>query len=179
MRKKIGIPGTTILMMLAFLLACPTVAPGSSAAAGIPASADGPALLLYDSLALSTPRERNVETLERLLAAYGIPVAAMAFDRYAEGTLKSYRRVVVMRNAPDLPPNGALASELAAYEGDYLQIGGQELPDRVRAGLDLKLASAPPDTVRLKAGNTVRRCRTSGTWTISQGLQALPSAMAR
>lgn len=153
MRKNFGIPRTTMLIVLAFALACTIVSTGSASAANSPASTAAPALLLYDSLALSTSREGNVETLERLLAAYGVPVTAMAFDRYAEGTLKSYRRVVIVRNATDLPANGALASELAAYDGDYLQIGGQELPDRARAGLGLKLAPAPMDAIRLEAGD--------------------------
>lgn len=154
MRKGFGIPGTATLIVLALALAWSSVSVRPASAAAATGSTASPVLLLYDSLALSSPREGNVETLERLLAAYGVPVVAMAFGRYAAGTLKSYRRVAVIRNAPDLSIAGdALASDLASYDGDYLQIGGLELPDRVRARLDLKLAQAPQDTVRLETGD--------------------------
>ncbi|MFC3804122.1 hypothetical protein [Cohnella sp. GCM10012308] len=154
MRKRFGMPGTAALIVLAFALACTSISARPVYAADAPASSASPVLLLYDSLALSTPRAGNVETLERLFAAYGIEVAAMPVDRYAAGTLKSYKRVAVVRNAPDLSIAGsALASDLASYEGDYLQIGGQELPDRMRAKLGLKLAAAPLDSVRLDAGD--------------------------
>jgi len=154
MRKRFGIPGTAALIALAIALACASVSVRPASAANKPPSSAAPVLLLYDSLALSTPREGNVETLERLFAAYGVPVAAMSIDRYAKGTLKSYRRVAVVRNAPDLSiADDALASDLAAYDGDYLQIGGQELPGRVQARLGLALTAAPLDTIRLEAGD--------------------------
>lgn len=153
MRKSFSITRAAMLIVLAFALACASVTPGPAAAESAPPAAAGRVLLLYDSLALSTARQGNVETLERLLAAYGVRVVAMAFDRYAAGTLKSYSRVVVVRNAPDLSANDTLASELTAYDGDYLQIGGQTLPDRVRTRLGLKLTPAPPEMIRIEAGD--------------------------
>ncbi|CAI6081668.1 hypothetical protein [Cohnella sp. JJ-181] len=154
MRKRFGTLGAATMIVLAFMLACSPVSVRPVSAAAAPAPTGDTVLLLYDSLALSTEREGNVETLERLLAAYGVPVAALSFDRYAEGMLKSYRRVAVVRNAPDLSiANAALVSDLASYGGDYLQVGGRELPDRVRARLNLTLDAAPLDTVRLEAGD--------------------------
>ncbi|WP_217597342.1 hypothetical protein [Cohnella sp. GbtcB17] len=154
MRKRSGMPRTAALLILAFALACSSVSAGPASAASAPDPSAASVLLLYDSLALSTPREGNVEALERLFAAYGVPVEAMPIDRYAEGSLKSYRRVAVVRNVSDLSVAGsALASDLASYDGAYLQIGGLELPGRAQTKLGVELQAAPLDSVRLEAGD--------------------------
>ncbi|MBB6733095.1 hypothetical protein [Cohnella zeiphila] len=117
------------------------------------AAAQQGALLLYDSEAKSTPHEGNIETLQRLLASFGQAVTVQSEDDYRSGEMSAYDRVLVVRNAPDLEPrNPDYIRDLAAYGGSYLQIGGTDIPKRVRDRLALRVVSSPSAAYRLTAG---------------------------
>lgn len=125
---------------------------GSSRSADAASASERGVLLLYDSQAISTPLQGNIETLARLLASFGKPADVESADDYRSGEMSAYGRVVVVRNAPDLPlGNSDYSRDLAAYGGGYLQIGGYDVPQRVRGRLNLRVQKTPPDTLRLTA----------------------------
>ncbi|MDI4650153.1 hypothetical protein [Cohnella hashimotonis] len=151
MRKKNVLAFTATLILWIFASSCWTLGVRPVAAME---TDERPVLLLYDSLAVSTAREGNIETLERLFAAYGVPVVAMSIDSYASGMLENYVRVAFVRNVIDLAiSNEIFLRDLSAYGGDYLQIGGSDLPARARAKLGISIEVAPPDAFSLKVGD--------------------------
>ncbi|WP_280767958.1 hypothetical protein [Paenibacillus sp. PastH-2] len=80
-------------------------------------------LLLYDSLAAGTPREGNVRDLERLLAAYSVQVTVVSLDRYEQGAMEAYARVITVINDPRLAAGSSYEADIDHYRGQYLHIG--------------------------------------------------------
>ncbi|WP_239630325.1 DUF2334 domain-containing protein [Paenibacillus sp. H1-7] len=110
-------------------------------------------LVVYDSLALGTPKEGNIEALKRVLASFGVEVTVTSFDRYKQGTLDKYQQVIGVRNADDLTELKAeYRNDFASYQGAYLHIGSQ-LPDKTRQALGLQVEERSRDTIRLSIGS--------------------------
>ncbi|OAB43360.1 hypothetical protein PGLA_08930 [Paenibacillus glacialis] len=95
------------------------------------------ALLLYDGLAKGSSREGNVETMQRLLASYGIKVTQSTFDNYKKGGLAEYNKVIGIQNLDELSiTNEDFINDLKIYKGDYLHIG-TSIPSAVQVELNM------------------------------------------
>ncbi len=129
-----------MLLLLALAIACTpwqaAAEEASEAGAGQEASVapsnDRKVLFVYDSLAIGTELEGNVEVLQRLLSAVGAQVTMQSEDGYYTGQMQDYRAVIHMRNQSALPPSGALSADLADYSGPYLHIGANLSPRAAR-----------------------------------------------
>ncbi|GGA10885.1 hypothetical protein GCM10008018_65190 [Paenibacillus marchantiophytorum] len=109
-------------------------------------------LLLYDSAAISTPKEGNVEALERLLASFGTQVTVHSYDQYQAGMLMNYTKVISVRNADDLfQIPDSYKQDLGNYQGDFLHIGNQ-VPMNVQQALGLDEQNVEQDIASLKIG---------------------------
>ncbi|MDQ0891674.1 uncharacterized protein YdaL [Paenibacillus sp. V4I9] len=109
-------------------------------------------LLIYDSAALGTPKEGNIEALQRILASLGAHVTLMTYDRYETGMLSHFRKVISVRNADDLfQLPDSYDRDLARYDGDYLHIGNQ-IPENVWKVLKLEEKRVDQDTVSQAIG---------------------------
>ncbi|MDO7908052.1 hypothetical protein Q5741_16690 [Paenibacillus sp. JX-17] len=136
---------------LAVILLITCLCGSLSGPAAVQAQPDTKTLLLYDSLAVDTPKEGNVEELQRLLAAFGAQVTVMNLDHYTADTLSGYDRVIYVKNAPDLYDiNKDFLKDMAAYTGDYLHIG-THLPERVQQQLHTVTAVIPDAAVTITA----------------------------
>lgn len=125
-------------------------------------------LVVYDSLALGTPRQGNVESLERLLAAYGVQVTVCSTDDYKPGMLGGYAKAIGVGNLADASlVNPVYARDLAAYEGDYLHIG-EHPPERVMKALQLRLLRTGRQSIRLSSGSYAQTMGVSGIPTIDR-----------
>lgn len=83
------------------------------------------ALVLYDSLGAGTAQEGSIADVLRLLSACGIQTVVSELDDYAGGTMQSFERIVVIRNAAEFPvANPLFVQDIALFPGEYLQIGG-------------------------------------------------------
>lgn len=75
-------------------------------------------LLVYDSLAVGSAKEGNVDALKRLLGGMGAVVKIVDAERYVSGTMESYSHVILLRNHADWSyDTEELMQELAQYEG--------------------------------------------------------------
>jgi len=146
LKRRIMPVGLLLLVILSIVLPLPQT---MRAAAAQPDQV----LLLYDSLAADTPQAGNVEALERLLAGFGVQVTAMSFDRYAAGQLSQAHKLIIVRNADDLPAwPQAFLTDLDSYSGSLLQIGGQPLAALQRKlQLDI-VQTGGADTISLQIG---------------------------
>ncbi|MGF7048870.1 uncharacterized protein YdaL [Paenibacillus sp. DS2015] len=107
------------------------------------------ALLLYDSLAKGTSREGNVETLQRLLASYGVKVTSGTYDEYERGTLSRYTKVIGIRNSVELTiTNIDFINDFEIYEEDYFHIG-TAIPTSVQKELSIQTEVATEQFVDL------------------------------
>lgn len=81
-------------------------------------------LIVYDSLAIGTEREGNVEVLKRLLASFRIQVTTESIDSYKTGSLEQYSHLIEVHNRTDMleEPNDYV-TDLQAYKGNVLYIG--------------------------------------------------------
>ncbi|WP_168119372.1 DUF2334 domain-containing protein [Paenibacillus sp. HB172176] len=96
-------------------------------------------LVVYDSLAVGSANEGNVEQLQRLLVSFGVEVTICSYDRYQEGTMNEFKKVVAIRNAFDLPDvSQTFQADFANYKGEYMHIGAFP-PERVIETLDLSI----------------------------------------
>lgn len=137
---------TALLLSFCILLAAPSAA--VRAAGPTPPAV----LLVYDSLAIGTSREGNVEALKRLLASFGAQVTAISFDAYRPGMLARYDKVAAIRNAPDLDlTNEAYKQDFASFTGGYLHIGAQA-PTAMQETLRLRTGTAVRESVTLTIG---------------------------
>lgn len=126
----------------------------AQAAAESPAPGTGRVLLLYDSLALGTPREKETAAVERLLAALGARITVSPLAEYRAGTLTSFHRLLLLVNDPEIPAaSPALEQDLAAYAGSVLQLGG--LPPAAGGPGPRRWGPAP-------AGDAAGRASTAG-----------------
>ncbi|MRN54073.1 hypothetical protein [Paenibacillus monticola] len=81
-------------------------------------------LLLFDSLAIGTAREGNVNELQRQLASLNAKVTLVSLDQYERGAMAPYSNVITVINAPDLAiANKSYLGDLERYKGQYLHIG--------------------------------------------------------
>lgn len=136
----------SLLLVLGVLL---LLSPGPAQAAPAP----GKVLVLYDSLAIGTPRQGNVAELQRLLAARHAGVTLLSLDRYEQGEMGAYDHVVTVINAPDLAAgNAAYAADLTAYKGRYLHVGYRP-PPRLTAALQLAVGEVHGSSAGLAAGS--------------------------
>ncbi|WP_338554400.1 hypothetical protein [Paenibacillus sp. KS-LC4] len=139
------------LLLLLCLLYCSS--PASLAAAAEREAEPIRVLLLYDSLALGTPKAGNVEALQQQLAAFGAEVTLLSVDGYFSGMLEPYSKVILVRNAADMElKNEAFVHDRAAYRGDYFHIGEQlpaEWQEALHIGTERTLSE---ETMRLAIG---------------------------
>ncbi|CAM4180365.1 uncharacterized protein YdaL [Paenibacillus endophyticus] len=110
------------------------------------------ALLVYDSLAIGTENEGNVEALQRLLASFGVKLTVQSEGDYQSGSMFQYEKVISLVNEPELPEaSRTFANDLEAYPGDFLYIGGN-VPAKVKDELSLKLQISGQESIRLSIG---------------------------
>ncbi|RTE11078.1 hypothetical protein [Paenibacillus whitsoniae] len=125
-----------LLLVLSCLLSIPLQAAADTAAT---ASQPKSVLMLYDSLAIGTPQEGNIEAMQRLFAGFSVSVTAMSLEAYKQGDINGFDQAVLVRNKadeiPDLPAD--LARDWNGFTGSLLQIGGG-LTDRVRQALHIQ-----------------------------------------
>ncbi|MCR2807818.1 hypothetical protein [Paenibacillus soyae] len=111
-------------------------------------------LLLFDSLAIGTAREGNVEAMLRLLAVKGLQAKLQRVDEYREGQLAEYRGLVFMANNPK--PDGSNARHL--YAEDLLRYGlpylhaGYDLPSAFAERLRLRTALSEAEQAQVTIG---------------------------
>ncbi|MDQ6421576.1 hypothetical protein RB620_19295 [Paenibacillus sp. LHD-117] len=115
---------------------------------------DGGVLLVYDSLALGTTMEGNVEALLRLLAAMGVPATLRQMERYDEDgdDLGAYKGIIAVRNDPELQSGYTrFAADLSRFPGMYLHVG-PDMPAFFADQLRLETAISGPESARLSVG---------------------------
>lgn len=142
----------------------------AASAAGVPA-ADGEAsvrdvLLLYDSLALGTPLEGNIEALEAMLSAYGARVTLVRQDAYEAGEMDAYDYVIGVSNESNAEQeqeqaSGAVTHDLEGYKGSYLHIG-PALPASVQQQLGIQTEELPEGWMDLAIGDYKQAAITVG-----------------
>ncbi|MGO4543342.1 hypothetical protein AB4Z29_00900 [Paenibacillus sp. 2TAB23] len=109
-------------------------------------------LLVYDSLAIGTENEGNVEALQRLLASFGVKLTVQSQSDYQSEMMYQYEKVISLVNEPELPEaSRTYADDLEAYQGDFLYIGGN-VPAKVKDKLSLKLQISGQESIRLSVG---------------------------
>lgn len=137
------------LMMLIIVL---TLAVPGVAAAASDVKQTSQVLLVYDSLALGSQKEGNIEALKRMAAAFGASVTVQSLDQYVPGSISSYEYVIGVRNREDLMTDrGGFLQDLSAYEGAYLHIGAN-LPGAMRTVLQVKEEKRAQETISLSIG---------------------------
>ncbi|MFD0588704.1 hypothetical protein ACFQZE_11955 [Paenibacillus sp. GCM10027627] len=110
-------------------------------------------LLLYDSLAHRTPREGNVDMIQRLLASMGKEVKLQALDRYQQGEMSTFGAVIVIRNLPGLSrDDNEFIADLLSFDGFYLHIG-DEPPRTLQAALQANIHVASPARAQISLGS--------------------------
>jgi uncharacterized protein YdaL len=151
MNKTIRLSKAILLACAASMLLIPCSPIPGIAAAESSRSAEN-VLIAYDSLALGTPNEGNVEALLRLLSAMGVPAALKRLSDDEALSLSHYQAVIAVRNVPELDGGYSKLSEaLAGYEGLFMHVGaGMEQPRA--ALLRLREGRTEPETARLDAG---------------------------
>lgn len=109
-------------------------------------------LLMYDSLAIGTPKEGNIEAIQRILASFGAQVTLTSYDRYEEGTLLKFDKVITIRNADDVTQIPEYFNrDMNEYDGEYMHIGNG-LPTNVRKEMNIEDQLLDQDTIRLVIG---------------------------
>ncbi|MFF2886832.1 hypothetical protein [Paenibacillus sp. NPDC057967] len=146
-----GLSSSIVVKFIMLILCLSLAVPGVVAAAS---DEKQPAhvLIVYDSLALGSAKEGNIEALKRMVAAFGASATVQSFDQYVQGSISSYEYVIGVRNRNDLSAGSTgFLQDLSAYQGAYLHIGAN-LPDSKRATLQLKEESRAKETVSLSIG---------------------------
>ncbi|NQX66188.1 hypothetical protein HQN90_08630 [Paenibacillus alba] len=144
LKRRIFMAGLLLLYLLAGLAFPKGMEARTSKTASV--------LLIYDSAAMSTPKEGNIEALERVLASFGAQVTVINYDHYEAGMLNKFNKVISVRNADDLfQLPDSYVRDSATYEGNYLHIGNQ-VPENIRQALQLDSVSADQDTAKLEIG---------------------------
>ncbi|MGO4494409.1 hypothetical protein AB4114_00665 [Paenibacillus sp. 2RAB27] len=109
-------------------------------------------LLVYDSLAKGTPKEGNVEAVQRLLASFGVQVTVTSYESYEKGMLLKFSKVITIRNADDVIQTLELfKQDMNEYVGEYMHIGNG-LPANIRQDLNLEDQLLDQDNIRLAIG---------------------------
>ncbi|SDC17437.1 Uncharacterized protein YdaL [Paenibacillus sp. UNCCL117] len=141
-----------ILIIAGVLAVFPLSAVTTARSVPATAGASPSVLLIYDSLGRGTPKEGNMEALQRLLAAFGAEVTVTTFERYAPGTLSRYEYAVAVRNARDLPSSyPEFEHDFTSYAGRYMHVG-MHLPERVVEALELREEQASGGSLTLTVG---------------------------
>jgi uncharacterized protein YdaL len=151
--RRPNLTGLLLALLLVAALLQPS-APVYAAAEVQPAARQPKVLLLYDSLAIGTPREGNVRELQRQLAAYHVQVTLVALDHYEQGMMTAFSKVVTVINAPDLaqPLSKPFAEDTARYSGQYLHIG-YDPPARLVQDLQLSTGRVEEEGAELTIGS--------------------------
>ncbi|WP_141692533.1 hypothetical protein [Paenibacillus pectinilyticus] len=109
-------------------------------------------LLVYDSLAIGTPYEGNVEALQRILASFGVQVTLRSYDQYEAGTMSKYSKVIDIHNVDDMTAlPDSFSQDMNKYNGDYMHIGNH-LPAKIGQALHLEEQTQSQDTIRIEIG---------------------------
>lgn len=110
-------------------------------------------LLVYDSLAIGSAKEGNVEALLRLLFSMGVRVESLPMDQYESGMMREFQNLITVRNLPDyeLASSENYVSDFASYTGNYLHIG-YELPGSVKSNLQVQQTTVKMGSARLSIG---------------------------
>lgn len=109
-------------------------------------------LLVYDSLALGTQKEGNVEAVQRLLASFGTQVTVTSYDSYEKGMLFKFSKVITILNLDDVTQVKELfKQDMIKYVGEYMHIGNG-LPANIRQDMNLEDELLDQDNIRLAIG---------------------------
>lgn len=139
------LPPFLLRPLLILAAACYLWLPASPAAAAQAISpAEGtPVLVLYDSLAIGTPREKETAAVTRILLTLGARVTIEPITAYRPGALADFERLLVLCLEPAIQPDSPeLRRELASFSGSVLQLGGTPLAEG-GAGLRRSYGPAP------------------------------------
>jgi len=110
-------------------------------------------LLVYDSLALGSAKEGNVDALKRLLSSMGAKVTTIASEQYEQGMLKHFTHVIVMRNQADpIYQSEVLTKDMEQYDGSYMHIGSNP-PAQLVNTLSLELKRMTSEIVSMEIDN--------------------------
>ncbi|REK76167.1 hypothetical protein [Paenibacillus paeoniae] len=143
---------SSIVVRLMMLILCMSLAVPGVGAAAVDEKRPAHVLIVYDSLALGSSKEGNIEALKRIVAAFGASVTVQSIDQYASGSISSYEYVIVVRNREDLNIGHThFLKDLSTYPGAYLHIGA-DLPQSKSAQLGLKEEYRARETVSLSIG---------------------------
>lgn len=146
MRRKCGYVLLIAIMLFQFGVQSPFI---HAAGELIEPNSNQSVLLLYDSLAERTTRAGNIDSLKRLLAAYGMQVTVESFDHYRSGMISNYTKVIGVQNTPDISLSSSdFNKDLEQFSGSYLHIGLQ-VPTTVRARLGLIVEIKSQQVVQL------------------------------
>ncbi|HIW34629.1 MAG TPA: DUF2334 domain-containing protein, partial [Candidatus Paenibacillus intestinavium] len=98
-------------------------------------------LLIYDSYAIGTSKEGNIDSLKRLLGGLGVNVTVVDSESYKKGDVDDFSYVILLRNQ-SAQTNGVdvLMHDMKQYKGKYLHIGTNPSEKLVNA-LQLKVQS--------------------------------------
>ncbi|AOZ94416.1 hypothetical protein [Paenibacillus crassostreae] len=109
-------------------------------------------LFLYDSWGVGTSKEGNVESLQKLLASYGVKVTSMSFDDYNQGELAQYNKVIGLRNVDDLPlTNKDFNNDFEKYTGDYFHIGSA-ISTQLQEEMNLQIEFVGEQVIHISIG---------------------------
>lgn len=119
-----------LILAAASCIWLPGPSPVAAAAQPTASTEEIPVLLLYDSLAIGTPRAKETAALSRLLMTMGAKVTVEPISAYRPGTLANYKRLLVLRLDPAIEPDASeLVEELESFPGSVLQLGGKPLAE--------------------------------------------------
>ena len=134
MRRRLTI--TTLLMLLFFSCS------GFFHSNEVRAEQNKNVLLIYDSLALGTSREGNIDALKRLLVTFGVDVITINSENYQNDMVYEYSYVIIMRNNSGQHfMTDELIEDMKQFKGKYLHIGADppaSMTDALKLKLDTK-----------------------------------------
>ncbi|MDR6549601.1 hypothetical protein [Paenibacillus qinlingensis] len=143
-RNKIS-TSLLVFVQLLFFFCLPKVTSANSVVTA-------PVLIVYDSLAIGTPYEGNIEALQRILASFSSQVTITSTDKYEAGTLQKFSKVITIHNLEDIPHSSeAFDRDMKSYFGDYMHIGYQ-LPQLVAQEMGLEVQQHANDTLKITMG---------------------------
>lgn len=110
-------------------------------------------LLVYDSLAIDSAKEGNVEALLRLLFSMGVQVKSMPMDQYESGMMHEFQNLITVRNNSgyESASSKRYFSDFSSYTGNYLHVG-YELHDSVKSSLQVQLTTLKIGSAKLSIG---------------------------
>lgn len=89
-------------------------------------------LLVYDSLAIGSSNDGNIDALKRLLGAFAVEVTTVDMSQYESGMAHRFSHLIVLRNKANFA-NDMLQEDIERYNGSYLHIGFDPPPSLAKA----------------------------------------------